>query len=189
MLGLVLIALLWAIGLVSFIGRLPAPATGAPGKSDGIVVYTGGAARISAGMELFAAGGGDRLLISGVHPGTSRARLEKLWTGAPELFDCCVDLGREARTTEGNAAEVGDWTNTHGFDSLTLVTSEYHMPRALTATRARLPETRIEPYAVASGYLDAEGRPASLKAWAKLAGEYAKLLLAQGKAFFVARGR
>lgn len=179
-----IIAILWAIGFVSFIGQLPAPAVGIPDKSDGIVVYTGGPDRITAGMEMFSNGLGGRLLISGVHQDTSRERLATMWAGTPSLFDCCVDLGREALTTEGNAAEVGAWLNDHDYESLILVTSEYHMPRALVATRARLPNATIVPYAVTSGYLDSQGRPATLRAWGKLSGEYSKYLLAHVKAFF-----
>lgn len=179
-----IIAILWAIGFMSFVGQLPAPASGSPDKSDGIVVYTGGPDRITAGMEIFSNGNGDRLLISGVHKDTSRERLATLWAGAPALFDCCVDLGREALTTEGNAAEAGVWLRDHDYESLVLVTSEYHMPRALVSTRAQLPDATIVPYAVTSGYLDSQGRPATLSAWGKLSGEYSKYLLAQVKAFF-----
>ena len=187
-LGLSIIALSWAISFAVFLEQLPAPAAGPPGKSDGIVVYTGGPDRISAGMEIFANDHGDRLLISGVHRDTSRERLATLWAGAPARFDCCVDLGREALTTEGNAAEVGDWVRDHDFKSFILVTSEYHMPRALVSTRARLPNATISPYAVTSGYLNSRGRPATLRAWGKLSGEYSKYLLAQVKALFSLSG-
>lgn len=182
--GVSIIALLWAVGFASFIGQLPTQFTDSPGKSDGIVVYTGGPDRISAGMEIFSNGHAGRLLISGVHQDTSRERLATMWAGAPALFDCCVDLGRKALTTEGNAAEVGAWLSDHDYRSLILVTSEYHMPRALVSTRARLPDTTITPYAVKSGYLNSQGRPATLRAWGKLSGEYSKYLLAQVKAFF-----
>lgn len=182
--GVSIIVLLWAVGFASFVGRLPAPAVDAPDQSDGVVVYTGGPDRITAGMEIFAKGHGDRLLISGVHHDTSRERLATMWTGAPAQFDCCVDLGREALTTEGNAAEVGAWARDNDYHSLILVTSEYHMPRALVSTRARLSDATIAPYAVSSGYIDSQGRPATIRAWVKLSGEYAKYLLAQLKALF-----
>ena len=179
-----IIAIFWAIGFATFVGQLPLPSSDLPSRSDGVVVYTGGPDRITAGMEIFANGQGDRLLISGVHQDTSRERLATFWTGAPAQFDCCVDLGREAQTTEGNADEVGAWARDHKYNSLTLVTSEYHMPRALVSTRARLPKTTITPYAVSSGYLDNKGRPKSLRAWGKLSGEYTKYLLAHINALF-----
>lgn len=186
--GFILIVFVWMIGLIVFIGQLPRPADGAPAPSDGVVVFTGGGARISAGMEIFAGGAGQSLLISGVHPGVSREKLAELWPGTSEQFDCCVDLGREAQTTEGNAREVDEWAGTRNYSSLILVTSDYHMPRAVAATKARMPDAVITPYAVASGYLNDAGRPASLEAWRKLAGEYTKFLLARVKAFFSTLG-
>ena len=186
--GLGVAAVLWAAGFALFLADIPAPAEAAPDKREAVVVFTGGPDRVTAGMAVFAAGRGDRLLISGVHQNTTRERLSSLWTGEADLFDCCVDLGREALTTEGNAEEVGDWADKHGYESLILVTSEYHMPRALVATRARLPETDIAPYAVSSGYLNDQGRPATLRAWGKLSGEYVKYLLAHIKALFSFRG-
>ena len=186
--GLGVAVALWAAGFAMFIAGIPAPAEAPPNKREAIVVFTGGPDRVTAGMAVFAAGRADRLLISGVHQNTTRERLSTLWTGDRALFDCCVDLGREALTTEGNAAEVGDWTDKHGYESLILVTSEYHMPRALVSTKARLPETEITPYAVPSGYIGSNGRPATLRAWGKLSGEYVKYLLAHIKALFSYRG-
>ncbi|GJL95537.1 MAG: hypothetical protein DHS20C05_19420 [Hyphococcus sp.] len=181
-LGIILIGLLWAIGLAAYIADLPAPARNAPAKTEAVAVYTGGGgARISAGMAVFANGGGERLLISGVHPDTTRERLSELWSGNSKLFECCVDLGREARSTQGNALELAKWAGENDFRHVLLVTSEYHMPRAIAETRTRLPDATIMPYAVASGYLDEKGRPVSRLAWEKLAGEYTKFLLARSK--------
>ena len=183
-------ALVWASGLVLFVSNLPSPLKSLPAKADGVVVYTGGGgARISSAMAIFADGAGERLLISGVHPNTSAARLSDFWTGPKERFDCCVDLGREALSTEGNAGELHDWAQARDYKSLILVTSEYHMPRAIAVTRVRLPGATITPYPVASGYLDSKGRPASLEAGLKLAGEYTKFLMAQAKALISRGGR
>jgi uncharacterized SAM-binding protein YcdF (DUF218 family) len=107
-----------------------------------------------------------------------------LWKGDAELFDCCVDLGREARTTIGNASEAATWADTHNASRIVLVTSEYHMPRALTETRMQMRNATITPFVVSSGYLDEDGRPKSREAWEKLAGEYTKFLLAKTKGFF-----
>ncbi|NOX95640.1 MAG: YdcF family protein [Alphaproteobacteria bacterium] len=180
-----MISLIWAIGLAAFVGGLPLPSQSTPARTQAIAVYTGGGgARIVAGMALFADGAGNRLLISGVHPDTSRARVAEFWKGAPELFDCCVDLGREALSTDGNAAEVSQWVSRNDYNSIVIVTSDYHMPRALAASRTQMPDVTIHSYVVASGYLDPDGRPNSLTAWRALAGEYSKFLLARVKAFF-----
>ena len=193
--ALVGLALLWGFGFVIFIAALPKPGTQPPtasefGPTDGVVVYTGGGgARITSAMAIFAEGAGQRLLISGVHPDTTAARLSAFWAGPQERFDCCVDLGREALTTEGNAGELQAWAETNHYKSVILVTSDYHMPRAIAVTRARMKDTVITPYPVSSGYLTPKGMPASSGAAVKLAGEYIKYLLARTKALLPANGR
>lgn len=175
--GIVAVALAWAAGLLIFIASLPEPATGAAPEADGAVVYTGvGGARISSGMSVLEGGRAKRLLISGVHPNTTRAQIAEIWTGDVEEFECCVDLGPEARSTEGNAREVRDWVRAHGFTSLILVTSDYHMPRAMLETRAQLPDATVFAHPVESGYLDANGRPSGMAAWRQFALEYSKYL-------------
>lgn len=179
--GIAALALFWGAGLILFLGSLPKPQTG-PAEADGIVVYTGvGGARISTAMTLLGQGAGRRLLISGVNPEISRDEVAKLWPGEAAEFDCCVDLGLEARSTVGNAIEVRDWARRNGFRSIILVTSDYHMPRALLETRVQMPEASIVAYPVESGYLDAAGRPANLSAWRPLAVEYSKYLVVRAK--------
>ncbi|MEZ5894067.1 MAG: YdcF family protein [Parvularculaceae bacterium] len=182
--------LLWFGGFVLFVMDLPRPAEDAAPAADGVVVFTGGGGvRISGAMAIFADGAGERLLISGVHPDTSLARLSKFWTGSKERFDCCVDLGRTALTTEGNASELRDWALAHNYHHIILVTSDYHMPRALAVTQARFPEAEITPRAVYSGYVGENNFPTSPGAAVRLAGEYTKLIFARAKAFAASAGR
>ena len=186
--ALAAIGLIGALGFAAFIRALPEPATAQHDEVDGIVVFTGGGgARIAAAMSMFADGAGERLLISGVNPDTSRERLSALWRGTPEMFECCVDLGREAQTTEGNAAEAAQWAKANAFRNVVIVTSEFHMPRSVLVTKMRMPDATITPYPVASGLLAENGWPNSLGAWRQVAGEYLKFVLARIKAPF-ARG-
>lgn len=182
-LSVMALALVWAVGLFLFIGAIPVAAAEDVAPADGVVVYTGGGARIAAGLALMQKGAGRRLLISGVNPEIGRNEIIELWPDAAATFDCCVDLGDQARTTEGNAEEVSDWAAANGFRRLILVTSDYHMPRALIETRARLSDVEIIPYAAPSAFLDENGRPASNEAWRALAFEYSKFLAARVKTF------
>ncbi len=189
-LSFVVAGLLWAVGLAMFIRGLPLPSQLTPAKVDAVIVYTGGGGvRISAGMAVFATGAGERLLISGVHPDTSRERLSEFWNGTPDRFDCCVDLGRMAHSTQGNAEEAAQWAREHEFKGLVLVTSDYHMPRAIAVAKAQMPEMEIMPYVVASGYFNDNRQPNSRKAWRKLSGEYTKYLLARMTSLFSFVGR
>ncbi|MBI1366180.1 MAG: YdcF family protein [Alphaproteobacteria bacterium] len=174
---ILVLALAWGGGLLVFIAHVPRLAGPPDVKADAAVVYTGtGGARIATAMAVLASGAAKRLLISGVNPETTRTSLAALWRGDMADFDCCVDLGVEAKSTEGNAREVRDWARAHGFKSLILVTSDYHMPRALLETRAQLPDVAIIAYPVESGYLGKNGRPANFAAWRQFALEYSKFL-------------
>ena len=169
-------AALWSGGFLWFLSALPEAPVGAP-RAHGIVVYTGaGGARIATAMELLERQAGERLLISGVNPDIPRADIVKMWRGHSAGFDCCVDLGLEAQTTQGNAVEVRDWAGARGFTSLILVTSDFHMPRALLETQNQMPQVAITPYPVVSGLLKASGAPADVAALRRLAVEYSKYL-------------
>ncbi len=136
-----------ALGFPLFVWSLPR-ASADPGEADAIVALTGGEGRLVAGLELLAQGKGRRLLISGVNTDTKREELFAA-VGEPAVpSTCCVDLGRSAADTIGNAEETTVWVRRNGFRSIIVVTAAYHMPRSLMELRAMLPDTRIVPYPV-----------------------------------------
>jgi len=108
-------------------------------RADAIVVLTGGRDRVQGGIDLLEEKRGRRLLISGVHPQTRAEDIQKATTTDRALFGCCVDLGHRAETTVGNAREVAAWARSHGFSSLIVVTSAYHMPRSMVELDKALP--------------------------------------------------
>jgi uncharacterized SAM-binding protein YcdF (DUF218 family) len=130
------------------VGETPLPPEA---QADGIVVLTGAPGRIAAALDRLDAGAGQRLLISGVHPDIGAGSLQATHGGAPELWACCVDLGHQATSTLGNAGEVADWTRAQGYDSLLIVTSNFHMPRAMLEISRVLPDTALYPLPVSSG--------------------------------------
>jgi uncharacterized SAM-binding protein YcdF (DUF218 family) len=127
--------------------RRPGPP---PPAADGIVVLTGGASRVVDAVELLASKRGKRLLISGVNPSTTAGELTRVNPEFERLFECCIDLGHEATNTIGNAVETGRWAREQNFRSLIVVTSGWHMPRALIEIENELPEVRLIPYPVVS---------------------------------------
>jgi uncharacterized SAM-binding protein YcdF (DUF218 family) len=124
-------------------------------RADGVVALTGGADRIGDAVLRLGQGGGQRLLISGVAPDVTA---EKLAARSPELrrwLHCCIDLGHAARNTVGNAKEIRHWAGTHGYRSLLVVTSSYHMPRSLVELRRQLPDIELIPAPVVTAKLQA----------------------------------
>ena len=115
-------------------------------NADGIVVLTGGAFRISDALELLAAGRGQRLLITGVNPATRSREISRLVPEHQRWFACCVDLDHSAINTIGNAIETRRWAKARGFKSLIVVTSNFHMPRAMAELAHQLPDVTLVPY-------------------------------------------
>jgi len=116
--------------------------------ADGIVVLTGGASRIADAVELLAAGRGRRLLITGVNPLTNQGGLSRAVPLHDRFITCCVDLDHSAINTVGNAVETRRWARQRGFRSLIVVTSNYHMPRALAELGHQLPDVVLIPFPV-----------------------------------------
>jgi len=147
-------------------------------QADGVVVLTGGSDRVYEAGGLLARGQARRLLITGVNRATRGHEIAKLLPVSRELFDCCVDLGYRARDTIGNALETRDWAQARGLDrgSLIVVTSNYHMPRALAELSAALPEASLYPFAVVSDHVRVEDWLDDIAVTRLIAAEYCKYL-------------
>jgi uncharacterized SAM-binding protein YcdF (DUF218 family) len=146
----VLAALVFAGGFYWFVQQMPVVEASPTRNADGIVVLTGGALRISDALELLSSGHGRRLLISGVNRATPSYEIARLVPEHQRWFSCCVDLGRAATNTIGNALETRRWVEDRGFKSLIVVTANYHMPRAMAEVGHELPGVALVPYAVVS---------------------------------------
>ena len=154
---LLVIALIWLAGLGAFGARVAnsTPVLDPP-QADGIVVLTGPASvRIEAAVQLLEDGKGQRLLVSGVNPDVTRPELQAVAHDFGRAFNCCVDLGFHAANTQGNARETANWVDYHHYSSLIVVTSDYHIPRAMLELKAAMPKVKLYPYPVAGGSLDA----------------------------------
>jgi uncharacterized SAM-binding protein YcdF (DUF218 family) len=119
-----------------------------PRIADGIAVLTGGVARIDEAMKLLAQQKAKRLLITGVNRTTSTEELKQHASQGDQLFSCCVDIDKEARNTIDNATETSQWVAQHHYTSIIVVTSNYHMPRALAELGRVMPGVTLIPYAV-----------------------------------------
>lgn len=126
---LAVIALAWALGFALFMVSLGKPLD--PGvRTDAIVVPTGGAGRIPRGIALLQGGAAKRMLITGTDPTVRPIELAVEHNAPPALFRCCIDLGHEAVDTRSNADETAAWVRKRGYNSVRLVTADWHVPRA-----------------------------------------------------------
>ncbi|RKE70737.1 uncharacterized SAM-binding protein YcdF (DUF218 family) [Pseudorhodoplanes sinuspersici] len=153
----VILLLLFAVagGFLWFLSGVPVSEIILSSRADGIVVLTGGASRIEDAIELLAKGNGQRLLISGVNPSTSEREITRLKPEHGNIITCCVDLDRTAVNTITNATETRRWAKNRGFKSLIVVTSNYHMPRAMAELSHQLPDISLVAFPVVSEQLKA----------------------------------
>jgi uncharacterized SAM-binding protein YcdF (DUF218 family) len=179
------VLLIWTAGLFAFANRVqqstPLPD---PLPAEGIVVLTGANSneRIAAAVDLLSEHLGGRVLVSGVNRDVTREEVRRASKTVRRLYDCCVDLGFTAADTVGNARETAEWAKAMRYDSLIIVTSDYHMPRAMLELRAVLrPPMVLQTYAVATPALKVRGWWRSPRAARLLVVEYCKYLAILGR--------
>ncbi|MCA1243132.1 YdcF family protein [Stappia stellulata] len=165
-------------GFLRFASAVTQYTEAASPSADAIVVLTGGSERVKKALSLLDEGRAGRLLISGVHPETTPKQIVRRTESDLALFACCIDLDRNANNTLENAAETAKWVRSNGFSSVIVVTSAYHMPRALLELRSVMPETTLVAVAV-------QGTDLELNSWFRHAGvsllllrEYMKYMFA-----------
>jgi uncharacterized SAM-binding protein YcdF (DUF218 family) len=170
--------ILLAVGFGWFIFNIAGEEVTLDTRADGIVALTGAAARIPDAIELLATDRGKRLLITGVHRATSSKEIARLTPLYSRYFTCCIDLDRSALNTFGNALETKRWARAHNFNSLIVVTSNWHMPRAMAELAHQLPDVTLIAYPVISEKVKSEPWWSSLDTARFLFAEYLKYVLA-----------
>lgn len=132
--GVVFLACLWLAGLGAFTAiALSYPATIDKNYTTAIVL-TGGKNRVTTGLDLLSQSRVEKIFITGVYENTTMDDIRGLASDADALPNCCIILGREATTTRENAIEANTWfRSTRETQTPLLITSSYHMPRALLA--------------------------------------------------------
>ena len=188
---LVIFAVLLFVGLgfVDFLSKVPPSEDKPQRNADGIVVLTGGSSRVSDAIELLSAGYGRRLLISGVHPTNGYSDIQRTIPDSQRLLGCCVDLDRSAVNTRSNATETRRWAIERGFRSLIVVTSNYHMPRAIVELSHAMPDIELVPFAVVGDKWREEPWWTSGAALRLLLSEYGKYLFAEMRVAFGGLGQ
>jgi uncharacterized SAM-binding protein YcdF (DUF218 family) len=162
----------------------------APPQAQAIVALTGGSLeRLTTGVRLLEEQKGERLLISGVNRiVTDEELLDAALEVDPELSACCIDLGRSAEDTLGNASETAQWAREHRYTRLILVTDDYHMPRSQTELALAMPEAEIYPYPVRTRWTDPALWRSDIGAASRIGAEYVKYLVIRGREALIGLG-
>lgn len=182
--GFILALLFWLCGLFLFVRDAgDFAAQPAPEKADGIVVLTGAKERVPTGLDLLVRGTAPLLLVSGIgemrgDAGDMADRLVPLGHPARAFLPCCITLGTYAEDTPGNAIETRNWAEKHRLKRLIVVTSAYHMRRALIEMRARAPQLFFRGFAAPAPQVHLDGFWNWPGSASLLAEEYNKCLFA-----------
>lgn len=165
-----LFILMWFCGLFYFIYGLSQSDLPSDENTDGIVVLTGGKSRLQEAAHLLEKGLAERLFISGVNATVTEEELFALLDIPEALEKCCVESGKAARNTVGNAEEISQWVARNGVSTIRVVTSLEHMPRTLVEMRHFMPRITMVAHPVG------QWRPENIRFFS-LAREYSKYLV------------
>ena len=144
----------WVLGFACFvIYAWSMRYTELPQNPQAIVVLTGGKGRLGSAFHLLSQNQDSRLLVSGVN---DKVSIGSLIQQTDDEMISRIQLGYQADNTLENALETELWIKEHNIQSFVLITSFYHMPRALKEVRHRLPDKEIYPYAVFPDEINAE---------------------------------
>lgn len=189
--GLLVLAMIWIVGLWAFVDRIerstPAPD---PVAADGVVALTGAGSneRIAAAMHLLETEHAKRMLVSGVNREASREDIRTVSRAVRRLYDCCVDLGFEAADTVGNAKETAEWARAMRYDSLIVVTADYHMPRAMLELRGAMPDAELQAFPVRTSVIDPARWWRTARGARLMVMEYSKYLAILGREAILSLG-
>ena len=61
-------------------------------------------------------------------------------------LNCCIFIENKSKNTISNATETYKWVRKNNFKSITLITSDYHMQRALIEFKKILIDIKITPF-------------------------------------------
>lgn len=184
--AITVLVLTWGAGFLWFIkdaerqSAIPASME-AIGRTDAIVVLTGGSGRLEEGLELLASGRAGKLLVSGVYHGLDVQELLKMARRSPDNLECCITLGYSAESTLGNAHETAGWMREQGLTTLRVVTANYHMRRSLLELSRAMPDIPLIPHPV-------DPANVHIKEWWKWPGT-ANLLMNEYSKYVLSRGR
>ena len=153
--------------------------------NSNIVILTGGSNRIKEGLKILndinkVTKAKFKILISGTGKGFTKATLKKLLTSNfnLKLVECCTELESISKDTYSNASETYKWTEKNDINNFILITSNYHMPRAILEFKNRMPNQKIFTYPITPKNHDIENWLSSSDTFFLIFLEYSKLLIA-----------
>ena len=154
-------------------------------KSPNIVILTGGTNRIKDGLKVIKDFNNSKkinykILVSGTGIGFTKSSLKKKLGPSfnPQLIECCIDLDSVSKNTLTNASETFKWASKNDIKEFMLITSNYHMPRAILEFKNVMPNLKIYTYGITPKKHDIENWLSSYQTFNLVFIEYCKYIVA-----------
>ena len=154
-------------------------------QSPNIVILTGGTNRIKDGLKIIK----DfkipkiikyKILVSGTGIGFTKLSLKKKL--GPNfntyLIQCCIELDNISKNTFTNASETFKWTRKNDIKEFILITSNYHMPRAILEFKSVMPNLKIYTHAITPKKHNIKNWLSSYQTFSLVLTEYCKYIIA-----------
>ena len=154
-------------------------------ESSNIVILTGGANRIKDGLKIIedfknSKNINYKILVSGTGMGFTKSSLKKKLgpNFNSQLIQCCIDLDGISKNTSTNAIETFKWASKNDIKEFILITSNYHMPRAILEFNNIMPNLKIYTYAIIPEKHNIENWLSSYQTFSLIFKEYCKYIVA-----------
>ena len=154
-------------------------------KESNIVILTGGSNRIKEGLKIINKFDNTnnlhfKILVSGTGKGFTKLSLRNILNADFDLklLDCCLELESVSKNTFSNATETFKWATRNNIKQFILITSNYHMPRALLEFRNKMPNIKIFTHPITPKKHDINKWLSSTKTFSLVLKEFSKFLIA-----------
>ena len=189
------VILIFCIGLFNYKDKIISLKEYSFNKASNVVILTGGSNRIRDGLKIInnfdnSAIMSIKLLISGTGEGFTTSNVRKLLPKKQyiELFiKCCVKLDNKSQNTYSNAIETFKWAKKNNIRTFILITSNYHMPRAILEFKEKMPDFKIISHPITPKRLNIDNWMLSFETFSLVFIEYSKFLIAKARINFVQR--
>ena len=183
------IFILWFVGLFNYKEKIVTLRKSSFVQATNIVILTGGSNRIKDGLKIIknlenSAIINTKLLISGTGKGFTISNVKKLLPKNKSLnifLKCCIELDNKSQNTHSNAIETLKWAKKKNIKTFILITSNYHMPRAVLEFKARMPNFEIITHPITPKKHDISNWMHSFETFSLIFIEYSKFLIAISK--------
>ena len=181
------IFILWFIGLSNYKEKIVSFKKKSFEEATNIVILTGGSNRIKGSLNILNNFNKSdlkniKLLISGTGKGFTKLIVNKILSKKDDFHSfikCCVELDSKSKNTYSNAIQTREWVNKNNINQFILITSNYHMPRALLELKNQMPNIKIFGYPINPSKHEIKNWIYSFETFSLVFIEYSKFQLAK----------